>query len=99
MPDGVNPLVAMALTLALGFAIYWFWPRAEVWSGTIYPEAGTLLIYEHIGEFPSPEECRAASLRRLQDFEDPVSLDYECGLNCTPYRERSDLLVCEETRR
>lgn len=87
----------LGFVLAIG-AAYWFWPREEIWLGTVYADAGNLVAFEHVGEFASLAACLDGVYTKLNTFNDPSAADFECGLNCEPYLEGSDLLICEETR-
>ena len=71
----------------------------ESWDAIVYPDENDLLDYIRIGSYESLESCRSAALERLAEISSIHSGDWECGLNCEPYKPGSDLMVCEETER
>lgn len=87
----------LIIILAVGLSI-WLWPEDEVWSGIIYPDAGNLIAFERIGDFESLPACLDGVYARINLLENPRAADFECGLNCRPYSDGSDLQICEETR-
>lgn len=71
----------------------------EEWTGIVYPDRSNLFEEVRIGVFATLEACRDAALATIDDRAWSASADYECGLNCRPFNEGSDLLICDETLR
>jgi hypothetical protein len=69
------------------------------WTGIVYPDRANLLVDVRIGVFETLEACRAAALAVIDDRGWTETADYECGSNCRPLREGSDMLLCDETLR
>ena len=70
----------------------------DVWTGNVYPDQINLSVDIPIGKYPSLLECREASLA-LIEARGWDNADYECGLNCRPFEEGIEALVCEDTLR
>ena len=88
---------AVFFVLIIGALVYQFWPRKEAWTGIVYPDAPDLSVFVVVGDFESLESCRDAIFDRISRMSNPSNVDYECGLNCTPYDPEIDLFICEET--
>lgn len=72
----------------------------DEWWGVLYPDRNNLLSFEDLGTFETLENCRIAILDHAAflDLND-TQFDYECGLNCRPFRGDTELRVCDETQR
>jgi len=69
---------------------------AEVWTAWIYPDKTNIKRSMELGQFPSLEQCRTASLDKLSSLKLTDRGDYKCGLRCG-YNEGLKTLICEET--
>ena len=98
--DRMRSLGVLALLAALAGAYRLGQSSSEYWTATVYPDASTLLIHEHIGVYSTLPVCRAA-VRQHIEAAGYVNPDYECGLNCRPWVESDpeSILVCERTER
>jgi len=98
MSDGTNSIVVIILIALSAWGIYRIWPKPEVWTGIVYPDASNLLIFERVGDFASLDTCLTTAITKVNSFAAPNSADYECGLNCKPSDFDPDRMICEETR-
>ncbi len=70
----------------------------DSWEGIVFPNKNKLLMYRSIGPYETLEECKKASMEKLETMN---ALDigyYECGKNCkagTSSYNRG----CEDTER
>ena len=86
--------IALASLIALNSAAC----SADVWTGSVYRDRLNLSADTPIGEYPSLPECRGAALAFIE-ARGWDNADYECGLNCRPFEEGIETLVCEVTQR
>lgn len=68
---------------------------SEAWEGYVYPNKNNLSSHDFIGTFTSLEQCRAASIGRLEATNAINRGTYECGLDCRGVDPR----VCKRTER
>ncbi len=68
----------------------------EVWTAWVYPDKTNIKRSMEIGQFPSLEKCRKASIDKLNTLDLAIRGDYKCGLGCG-YNEGLKTLVCEKT--
>ena len=74
--------------------------KQPTYDGFIYPDSQDLFEYTNIGEFPSLEECRAASkaeLKRLHS-EEPKGT-YQCGKDCISPSGYHTVSACKSLER
>lgn len=70
--------------------------KKDKWNGYFYPDASNLSDWVESDEvFDSLEQCRFwAEDTGYQMNIEPISYDYECGLNC---KYKNGFNVCEKT--
>jgi len=69
---------------------------AEVWTSWVFPDKSNTKRSMELGQFPSLEQCRVASLDKLTALNLSDRGDYKCGLRCG-YNEGLKTLICERT--
>ncbi len=52
------------------------------WEGIVFHDKDKLLMYSTIGPFKTFEECRDASMEKLESLKALDKGYYECGKNC-----------------
>jgi len=68
----------------------------EVWTSWVYPDKANIKRSMEVGQFPTLELCREASLAKLKSLNLSQRGDYKCGLRCG-YNEGLKSLICEKT--
>lgn len=92
-----RPVAAAACALAV--VSFLAGCREDSWTSIVYPDRANLLTDLRLGEFRSLEACRSAALAKIAEEGWSATADYECGSNCGPFSEGSDMLLCDETLR
>jgi len=80
-----------AIILILFLLLFSACIKKDRWQLTIYPDGSDLTTYKHLGEYPTLESCRSVATSSITEKG-----DYECGLNCRPFKE--DTFICKKTR-
>ena len=78
--------------------------QAPEWKGWVYPNGSDLTRHITIGAFDTLEQCRTSAKTLLANFhlndgEELIAGDYECGFKCTSGDDLGGVNVCEKTER
>lgn len=67
----------------------------ESWTAWVYPDVSNIKRSLELGQYPSLEQCKTASLSKLEALKLTQRGTYKCGLNCS-YNEGLKTLICEK---
>lgn len=69
--------------------------KQQEWTSWVYPDKNNIKRSLKGKTFKTLEECREASLAKLQELDVEAGGDYNCGLNCN-YHEGMKTEICEK---
>ena len=92
----MKAVLLIILAFVAGWCVFPKQMKINEWKAFIYPDRYNLYSHEIIGNYPSLEECRAASRAYLQAIGSRTKGDYECGLNCKA-SGYTDAMICQKT--
>lgn len=90
---GSSKRLACALAAALAGC------SGESWTAFVYPDPRNVLQQVELGQYPSLDECRAASRAALARADPEADGTYVCGLGCRERAGVSGPFMCERTER
>lgn len=67
----------------------------EQWTSLIYPDKNNTKRSKKYAVYPTLEECKAGSIKELENLGLKDKGDYQCGLNCE-FHEGMKVDICEK---
>ncbi|PPK62926.1 hypothetical protein B0F89_101125 [Malaciobacter marinus] len=69
--------------------------KKEEWTSWVYPDKSNTKRSMKNGVYKSLEECKQASINKIEELDLSKKASYKCGLNCT-YHENMKTDVCKK---